>query len=135
MRWMRILLGGASAAVLSMASVFLTILAYAAKLMFQAGASPDPSQIALFAGEVHLIEPVLAIALALVFAVWVARETVKGAALHAVLVGLVAAVFLQIEGLAFGGTYGLIDLVTFTTTIAACWLAGVFTSRHDRRHN
>jgi putative membrane protein (TIGR04086 family) len=128
-QWRRVLLGGVIPTILTMVLVFLVILVYVFGLAAQARGQPDRTQIERFVSLVHWFEPVLAILLTVSSAAWVAHKAQRRTGLHGLLVGLVVAILLPLEGLAFGATLGLRDLVSFVLTIAAGWLGSTWSSR------
>jgi putative membrane protein (TIGR04086 family) len=128
-RWGRVLLTGVLVAILSTVLLYLVIAVYAASLAIQARGQPDQAQIAQFVNQVAPWGgPILAILLTIGGAVWVARKVARGATLHGLLVGLVAAISLLIVGLAFR-RLDLVALLTFVLMVAAGWLGGFLGSR------
>jgi hypothetical protein len=137
-RWGRIFLAAAAAAVLSMVLLFLVVTAYAMSLAIQVRGAPDQAQIERFASQVGAwLGPALSVLFTVLAAAWAARGVqtgAKGAYLHGLLVGLAVAAIGLIAAAAFGGPASLdiITLAGFVLAAAAGLLGGWLGSKWGR---
>jgi hypothetical protein len=91
-RWERVVLAGATAAILVSVLLFLVIAMYAVVLSVQARGAPDQAQIGRFGNQMGTwLAPALLALLTIGAAAWVTRSVQAGVQLHGLLVGLIAA--------------------------------------------
>src|SRR5262245_6976803 len=127
--WIRIVLAGVLAPILSFILVTLIVTAYATWLAIQARGQPDMTQINQFAAQVApWTSSVLTVLLTFVGAAWVARAARGRAQLHGLLVGLVAAVLVVVLNLG-PGRFQPVILLVVVLTLAAGWLGSLFGAR------
>ena len=128
--WGRVLLAGGIAALLSMGILCALIFAYATTLAVQARGQPDVVQITRFASQVSpWAGTLLAMALTIVGAAWVARKAKMEPQLHGLLVGLVVALIVLMISTSFRRSFDLVALFEFVLMVAAGWLGSRLSAR------
>ena len=124
--WLRPVLLGLLTQALGLLTALLVTTAYATYLAFQARGTPNQSLISQFAASsTPWVMPVVAIVLAFVFSLRLAKKAPRQAIALGIVVGLSSSVFAAVPALVLHSHLGLYSALEATSLLVASWVGAV----------